>query len=216
MTPMAAPQTTVVHLLRHGEVFNPDGVLYGRLPGYRLSDLGERQAQAAAEWFAGRDITHLVASPLQRAQQTAAPVSAVTGLQIATDDGLIEAANAFEGRRVAGGSGLFRDPKMFRYFLNPLRPSWGEPYARIAARMMAAAATARDLAAGHEAVCVSHQLPIVCAARLARGLRLAHDPRKRQCSLASVTTLTYRGDEIVDVGYQEPASGLPAGHGAGA
>ncbi len=207
---------TTVHLLRHGEVFNPEKVLYGRLPGFRLSELGERQAAAAGEWLATRDVVHLVSSPLQRAQQTTAPLAAATGLEIATDERLIEADNVFEGRRVAGGSGLFRDPKMFRYFVNPWRPSWGEPYAEIADRVLAAARAARDAATGHEAVCVSHQLPIVCAARRSRGQRLPHDPRKRRCSLASVTSLVFDGDVIVDVRYTEPAAALPAGRGAGA
>jgi broad specificity phosphatase PhoE len=206
----------VVHLLRHGEVHNPDGVLYGRLPGFRLSDLGRHQAQAAADWLSRRDITHLVSSPLERARQTAAPLAAATGLHVAVDDDLIEAANEFEGRPVAGGKNLLKDPSHWKYLRNPVRPSWGEPYIEIAARMLAAARRARDGAAGGEAVCVSHQLPIVCARRSAEGLRLFHDPRRRQCSLASVTSLTFDGDTIIGVEYNEPAAALPSGHGAGA
>ena len=207
---------TVVHLLRHGEVFNPDGILYGRLPGYRLSELGVRQAEASAAWLAQRDLAYLVCSPLQRARETAAPLAAAAGLQIAVDDRLIEAGNEFEGRPVAGGKGLLTDPRYWKYFRNPFRPSWGEPYEQIAARVTAAARSARDHADGREAVCVSHQLPIVCAGRRAEGLRLFHDPRKRRCSLASVTSLTFDGDVITRVQYTEPAAGLPAGHGAGA
>ncbi len=205
-----------VHLLRHGEVDNPDRILYGRLPGFRLSELGERQAQAAAEWFAGRDIGYLVSSPLERAQQTAAPLAAASGLPVAIDERLVEAENKLAGRRVAGGKGLFRDPANWKYFVNPLRPSWGEPYAQVAARVLTAARAARDAAGAHEAVCVSHQLPIVAARRRAQGLRLAHDPRKRQCNLASVTSFTFDGDVIVRVDYAEPATALPAGRGAGA
>ncbi len=205
-----------VHLLRHGEVHNPDHVLYGRLPGFRLSELGERQAVAAATWLARRDIAYLVASPLERAQQTAAPLATLTGLDIATDERLIEAANRLEGRRVAGGKGLFSDPANWKFFVNPLRPSWGEPYVEIAARVLAAARAARDRADGREAVCVSHQLPIVSARRSAEGRQLYHDPRKRQCGLASVTSFGFDGDTIVRVDYAEPAADLPAGQGAGA
>jgi broad specificity phosphatase PhoE len=207
---------STVHLLRHGEVHNPGRILYGRLPGFRLSELGERQAGAAAEWFAGRDVGYLVASPLERAQQTAAPIAAVTGLDIAVDDRLIEAANRLEGRAVAGGKGLLSNPANWKYYSNPLRPSWGEPYVEIAARVLAAARAARDAAAGRDAVCVSHQLPIVCARRSAQGLRLYHDPRRRQCALASVTSLTFDGDTVVGVAYAEPAATLPSGHGTGA
>ncbi|GAB2471486.1 histidine phosphatase family protein [Jatrophihabitans fulvus] len=213
------PDLVTVHLLRHGEVHNPEGVLYGRLPGFRLSDLGRRQAVAAAEWLAARPIGYLVASPLQRAQETAAPLAERTGLAIATDERLIEAGNKLEGRPVAGGKNLFRDPRMWWNFRNPLRPSWGEPYTEIADRMLAAARSARAEAVradAPEAVCVSHQLPVVCAARRAQGQRLAHDPRRRRCSLASVTSLVFDGDVVVRVDYHEPAANLPAGHGAGA
>lgn len=207
-----------VHLLRHGEVYNPDGVLYGRLAGFRLSDLGVAQANLAAEFLAAKPIGYLVSSPLERAQQTAGPLAALTGLEIATDDDLIEADNFLQGRRVAGGKGLFKDPSNWKYFRNPIRPSWGEPYEQVATRVLRAAGAARDAVAGtgKDAVCVSHQLPIVAARRKAEGLRLFHDPRKRQCNLASVTSLTFDGDTIVRVDYTEPAATLPAGHGAGA
>src|SRR5690348_10335339 len=102
---------TTVHLLRHGEVFNPLKILYGRLPGYRLSELGVQMAKAAAESLAGRDVTHLVASPLERAQQTAEPFAAQFGLPVGVDENLIESANVFEGKRVSVGDGALRDPR---------------------------------------------------------------------------------------------------------
>ena len=213
-------RVTTVHLLRHGEVHNPDGVLYGRLPGFRLSDLGQAQAKLAAEYLAQRPIGYLVSSPLERAQQTAQPLADALDLAIETDERLVEATNFLEGKQVAGGNGLFRDPTLFKYYRNPFRPSWGEPYAEIATRVLAAARTARDAARAigpdAEAVCVSHQLPIVAARRRAEGKHLFHDPRRRQCSLASVTSLTFDGDAIVRVDYAEPARTLPAGSGAGA
>jgi broad specificity phosphatase PhoE len=208
--------TVTVHLLRHGEVENPDRVLYGRLSGFVLSELGERQAKAAAGWLSRFDIGYLVASPLERAQQTAEPIAAATGLSIATDDRLVEAANHLQGRQVAGGKGLFRDPGNWKYFRNPFRPSWGEPYTDIAARVLSAVYAARDRAGDRDAVCVSHQLPIVCARRCVLGERLFHDPRHRQCALASVTSFTFEGDEIVGLDYHEPAASLPSGSGAGA
>jgi broad specificity phosphatase PhoE len=198
-------ERTVVHLLRHGEVHNPAKVLYGRLPGYRLSTTGEAMALAAAEWFTGKDVTHLVSSPLERAQQTAAPVAEALSLPVEVDERLIEAANAFEGRTLAGGVGVFRAPGNWWKLRNPFRPSWGEPYVEIAARMLAAVEAARDAARGSEAVLVSHQLPIWTVRLHVEGRRYVHDPRRRQCGLASVTSLTYDGDRVTGVGYAEPA-----------
>ncbi|MGA9873570.1 MAG: histidine phosphatase family protein [Rhodococcus sp. (in: high G+C Gram-positive bacteria)] len=196
---------TIVHVLRHGEVHNPKGILYGRLPGFRLSDAGRAQAVAVAEALAGHDITHVVASPLQRAQETAGPIAQAHGLTIAEDDNLIEAGNQFEGLRVAVGDGALRRPRHWWKLRNPLTPSWGEPYLQIAHRMLAAVNAARVAAVGHEAVCVSHQLPVWTLRRFLQGERLWHDPRHRQCSLASLTSLVYEGDTLVDIVYSEPA-----------
>jgi broad specificity phosphatase PhoE len=196
---------TVVHLLRHGEVHNPGKILYGRLPGFRLSDAGIGMAEKAAAWFAGRDVTLLVSSPLERAQQTAAPIAEVLDLPVTIDERLIEAGNAFEGLKVGVGDGALRMPRHWWKLRNPFRPSWGEPYVEIAARMLAAVEAARDTARGHEAVLVSHQLPIWTLRLHLEGRRYVHDPRRRQCGLASVTSVTYDGDRMDSVSYAEPA-----------
>jgi len=198
-------EVTVVHLLRHGEVHNPGGVLYGRLPGFRLSTAGEGMARRAAEWFAGHDVVHLVSSPLERARQTAQPLADAFALPVEIDERIIEAGNAFEGMAVAGGAGVFRAPRNWPKLRNPFRPSWGEPYVEIAARMIRAVEAARDAARGHEAVLVSHQLPIWTTRLHVEGRRFAHDPRRRQCALASVTSLSYEGDRLLGVDYAEPA-----------
>ncbi|HXV94065.1 MAG TPA: histidine phosphatase family protein [Pseudonocardia sp.] len=206
--------TTRVHLLRHGEVYNPAGVLYGRLPGYHLSERGRVMAVRIAETVGGRDITHVASSPLERARETAAPAAEALGLQVVIDDRLIEAGNVFEGLTFGVGDGALRRPEHWRHLRNPFRPSWGEAYTAIAARMLAALAAARDAATGHEALCVSHQLPIWTVRSAVEGRRLWHDPRKRQCSVASLTTFTYEGDDVVSVAYSEPAADLlPAGAG---
>ncbi len=199
---------TSVHLLRHGEVHNPAGILYGRLPDFHLSDLGVRMAERVAKAVADRDITHVAASPLERAQETAAPIADVLGLPVATDERLLEAENVFEGRPFGPGDGALRRPSTWRYLYNPFRPSWGEPYRQIVVRMLAAMHDARAAADGHEALLVSHQLPIWTVRSFVEGRRLYHDPRRRTCTLASLTTFTYRGDEIIAVGYSEPVADL--------
>lgn len=196
---------TIVHMMRHGEVHNPDGILYGRLPGFRLSETGRSQARKVADTLADHDITAVFASPLQRAQETATPIAAAHDLTIVTNDELIEADNVFEGLKVSVGDGALRKPRHWPKLRDPFTPSWGEPYIQLAHRMLAAASQARDAARGHEAICVSHQLPVYTLRRFLEGQRLWHDPRKRQCSLASLTSLIYDDDALVDIIYSEPA-----------
>jgi len=204
----------VVHLVRHGEVYNPDAVLYGRLPGFGLSQRGIEQAELAARFLAERDIGYIVSSPLERAQQTAQPLARKLGLPVAIDERLIEAGNYLEGKQVVDAQGLLTDPSNWKYLRNPLRPSWGEPYLEIAQRVLAATRDARDAADGHDAVCVSHQLPIWVARRYVEGKRLFHDPRRRQCALGSVTSFTFVGDVVVRVDYVEPAGSTSGVAGA--
>ncbi|MFC4529840.1 histidine phosphatase family protein [Sphaerisporangium dianthi] len=203
-------ESTVVHLLRHGEVHNPQGLLYGRLPGYHLSENGRSMAEVVAKALAGRDIVALCSSPLERAQETAAPIAQTLDLPVQTDERLIEADNIFQGHAVGG---MFRAPRNLRHMWNPARPSWGEPYVEIVRRMRAAIDAARSRARGHEVVMVSHQLPIWVIRLAAEGRRLWHDPRRRQCALASLTSFTFEGDRLASVGYSEPAGALvkPAG-----
>ena len=200
-----APTRTVVHLLRHGDVHNPDGILYGRLSGYRLSEWGRDQADVVAKALADADLAVVLASPLQRAQETATPVATAHGLDIRTDDRLIEAGNSFEGLNVGVGDGALRMPRYWWRLRDPFTPSWGEPYRAIADRMLAVVHDARELAAGREALCVSHQLPIWTLRRFVEGRHLWHDPRRRQCALASLTSLVFDGAALVQLRYTEPA-----------
>ncbi len=205
---MSPTSETTVHLLRHGEVHNPDGVLYGRRDGFHLSDLGVRMAERIGESLGQRDITHLRVSPLERAQETARPLAAARGLEIVTDDRVIESTNVFEGKRFGVGDGALRRPSAWRHLWNPFKPSWGEPYKELAARMMEAVHDARDAARGHEAVIVSHQLPIWTTRLFVEKRSYLHDPRKRQCTLCSLTSLHFVGDRLTQVSYSEPAGDL--------
>ena len=206
---------TTIHFLRHGEVHNPDRILYGRLPHFRLSADGIAMAHAAAEVLRHRDVHEVVSSPLQRAQETAAPIAEALGLAITTDERLLEATNVFEGA-AALEDGAWKAPKNWRHLRNPLSPSWGEPYDEIARRMLAVAHDVRDRVVGHEAVCVSHQLPIWTLRRSVEGRRLWHRPDRRQCGLASLTSLVFDGDHLQQVTYSEPAGAAGRRPGVGA
>lgn len=201
-----------LHLVRHGEVHNPERVLYGRLPHYRLSEDGRRMARAAADHIAelDRPVTSLRCSPLQRAQESAEPFAEVFGLEPVIDERIIEPTNVFEGRRM---SRALRDPRSWWHLRRPSTPSWGEPYVAIAERVEAAMNAAWHETDTGDIVFVSHQAPIWITHLHVAGLRLQHDPRTRRCALSSVTSFERVGDVWREVGYVEPA---PAGIDLGA
>jgi broad specificity phosphatase PhoE len=189
-----------VHLIRHGQVENPKGVIYGRLPGYHLSERGVRQARAAAEHLSGADLATIWASPLERAQETAAEIARPHGIEIVTDDRLIESGNTFEGvgRTVWH---LFSNPAHWWRFRNPLKPSWGESFAEIRVRIMSAVTEASAGAEGREIAIVSHQTPVMVA-RLALAKRrvppwLAGAP----CATGSVSTLVLEDGAVLSASY---------------
>ena len=201
--------TRAVHVLRHGEVENPEKILYGRQPGWRLSTRGQEMAQAVAEWSQDLNLGAIHASPLQRAQETASPIAAKHKLEINADERLIEAGNIFEGKKFELGSGVLRHPASWWHLRNPAKPSWGEPYSDQIERMLAAIFSARDAANGKDALVVSHQLPIWILRSALEGRRLMHDPRKRICTLASVTSLHLDDEGMISgVTYSEPAKHL--------
>lgn len=200
---------TLIHLVRHGEVHNPDGILYGRLPGFGLSDLGKRMAAAASKELAGHDIRALYASPLQRAQESAEPWAADFRLEVRTDERLIEPTNKFEGGKNGFGPGAFLKPRVWPWVVNPWRPSWGEPYKQVTARMLSAIGDAWRGNDG-EVVMVSHQMPIVMVQRSVAGLPPMHDPRARRCHLSSITTLRHEDGGFAEVGYRDVSSELLA------
>ena len=198
-----------IHFVRHGEVHNPEKILYGLQPGWRLSDRGNEMAAVIGEWSAKFDLGAIHSSPLQRAQETVAPIIAKHKLSLATDKNLIEASNIFEGKKFELGSGVLRHPSSWRYLYNPWKPSWGEPYDQLISRMLKGLFAARDAAGGKDAICVSHQLPIWILRSAVEGRRLLHDPRKRECTLASVTAFELDNEGMISsVSYSEPAKHL--------
>jgi broad specificity phosphatase PhoE len=200
---------TSVHVVRHGEVENPKKILYGRQSGWFLSKRGEEMAKTLGEWARPLNIGAVHASPLERAQQTAKPMADVHGLTIKTDERLIEAANVFEGKPFGVGDGVLKQPSAWPKLWNPWKPSWGEPYVEQVNRMLAAVFSARDAANGRDAIVVSHQLPIWILRSAIEGRRFLHDPRKRICTLASVTSIHFDDEGMISgLSYSEPARHL--------
>jgi broad specificity phosphatase PhoE len=206
---MLSAMSTTVHVARHGEVENPQKILYGRQPGWRLSARGQEMAKTLGEWSKSINLGALHVSPLQRAQETAAPIAAAHGIEITTDERLIEAANIFEGKSFEPGSGILKHPSAWRHLYNPWKPSWGEPYEEQINRMLAAIFAANKAATGKDAIVVSHQLPIWILRSAIEGRSLLHDPRKRICTLASVTSVHFDDEGVISgISYSEPAGHL--------
>ncbi len=191
------------HLIRHGEVDNPDGVLYGRLPGYHLSARGVEMAHAAARTLSasGRQVDHIFASPLERTVETADSFASEFNLDVGRRPGLIEASSLLEGGRYTANLSILKHPGVWRYLVNPFRPSWGEAYSHVADRMLIELEAARQLPGSGDVVLISHQLPIWIAHRSASGRPLVHDPRKRRCGLASITSFEWTNERLQEVHY---------------
>ena len=198
-----------IHLVRHGEVHNPGGVLYGRLPHFRLSERGHEMAALAAEALKtnGVKIGAIYTSPLLRTQESAAHIEKLYGLDAKTDERLIEPYNIFEGRKLSARTIAIR-PHLVYHLRNPYSPSWGESYVSIVARMVEAMNELAAKTEGGDLVIVTHQLPIWITYRHLAGLKLAHNPQKRRCSLSSITTFEVTEGGLVEVGYLDPAANL--------
>lgn len=180
-------------------------MLYGRLPGYGLSEAGRRMARQAAEWVQSMDrpVAALWSSPLQRTRESAEPFTEIFGLEPRIDDRIIEPTNVFEGRRMVRA---LLNPWNWRHLRKPALPSWGEPYADVVARMNAAMTEAWESADSGDVVMVSHQLPIWITHLAVAGLPTQHDPRRRRCALSSVTSFEMVDNKWTEVAYAEPAA----------
>ncbi|MBD3940350.1 histidine phosphatase family protein [Microbacterium sp. NEAU-LLC] len=194
-----------LHLVRHGEVHNPARVLYGRLPGYRLSADGRRMARQAAEYVKAleRPVSVLISSPLQRTQESAEPFTELFGIEPVIDERVIEPTNVFEGKRMARA---LVNPWNWRHLRKPALPSWGEPYADVVGRMNKAMTEAWESVDAGDVVIVSHQLPIWITHLAVTGQPLRHDPRARRCTLSSVTSFEMVDGKWTETAYAEPAS----------
>jgi broad specificity phosphatase PhoE len=195
---------TVVHLIRHGVVHNPDNIRYGRAPGFHLSELGRTQAKAAGRRLRqlGQPVTTLVASPLERAVETAEIIAAELGTTVTTtDERVTEAGNQLAGlHRYA-----VLHPAQWRRLYNPFRPSWGEPFKDIAARMRAVIMDLRDAHAGQASAIVSHQACVWLAREAFERPSGVPWLARVRCAQASITTLCFESDRYVGHTYWAPS-----------
>jgi len=197
--------STVIHLVRHGEVANPGNVRYGQLTGFVLSRKGEAQARTSGARLRqlGIPVAALVSSPLDRALQTATLLQIELGVAtIELDDRLIEARSRFDGERRTAPA----YPWNWRYLLDPFKPSWAEPFADIGHRMRAAITALSRSHPGQHVVVVSHQSPIWLARHVIAQRRGPPWLSRMRCAHASITSLELDGDRYLGETYWAPTS----------
>lgn len=154
---MTQISATTLYLVRHGEVYNPEGIIYGRLPGFGLSERGRRQIARAAEALGSHGpFAALYASPLQRAQESAAILSARFDLAVATEERIVETnIGSFQGRH-------FEDLPRPYITEKGAHPEL-ESAALMRGRLLDWAATIRARHPGERIIAVSHRDPIIVA-----------------------------------------------------
>ena len=213
---------TTIHLIRHGEVYNPEHVLYERLPDFPLSKRGVRMAQATARYVASHPgISQSVAvfsSPLDRTRETAGEILKALNsvreerqqpaLELTCDQRIIEAGNEFRGKRIGHGEGALWRPQNLRLIRNLYMPTWGESYEHIGARMSDFVYEKVDQFAGQQVIAVSHESPIWSFRHLMETGHAAHWMFLRKTALASVTSFTFDSDthELIGIAYADPAA----------
>ncbi len=153
---------TVLHLVRHGQVDNPQKIVYGRQRGWRLSDRGRFEAEAVAKHLGARPVARVYTSPLERAVQTATVVAAASGSEVEPREDLTEAllCAPWEGkswRDVRSG----RAKEWARYLFRPLEVcDVPEDLRALAERMAGALRSIATAHPGQQVVAVSHGDPL--------------------------------------------------------
>ncbi len=196
----------LVHLVRHGEVLNPDHLVYARLDGFVLSELGRTQAAATARYLATAPVSVVLSSPLERAVATATAIAAPHGVEVATVADLTEwrLGDRWSGHPWDALPTLFPG-ELEAYLEDPSEiPSNPEPLSSLADRWTSVVRSAVAAEPGGDIVVVAHQDPVEAGRRrlTGRGFARFHEAKPTH---ASVTTLDPRGEPWTEVGYWEPA-----------
>lgn len=190
-----------VFFVRHGEVENPDRVVYADMPGFGLSQRGRAEAGAAAEFLAGVSVTAIYASPLERAQETAGIVAAACEVPVRTRDDLTEWLLARRWKGVTWEDLPAAFPgELEAYLEHPTDlPFAEESIPDLGGRVAAAAIQLAAAHPGERIVLVSHQDPIQAGRLVLRGLPLTdlHLNRPGHCDVLTLEP----GDPWQEIGY---------------
>jgi broad specificity phosphatase PhoE len=147
---------TTIYLVRHGEVNNPDGIIYGRLSNFGLTQNGKNQSEKTAEFLADKHIDAIYSSPLKRTKQTAEILQKKLDIpEIYYSDQILEVRTSYEGGKFSK-----LDKLQSEVYLKPLDPS-DETLEQIAQRMMIFLHGVINKNEGKHVVIVTHGDPIM-------------------------------------------------------
>ena len=213
---------TTIHFVRHGKVENPGHLLYERLPGFHLSEVGVRMAQATAHYIAVNPrlntVSAIYSSPLERTRETAGEILTALNevretrgeepLELTTDERIIEARNEFRGTRIGYGEGALWKNGNWKLVRNLWKPSWGESYQSTAHRVQAFALEKVGEHPGEQIIVVSHESPIWSYRHMLETGHPEHNMLLRHTALASFTSITCDGDtrKVLSIAYVDPAA----------
>jgi broad specificity phosphatase PhoE len=198
-----APASTRLHLVRHCDVRNPEGVLYGHLPDFPLSEKGVRQAHALGRYFASSMARQIYSSPLERARQTAEIIASYLPVPITYTDDLIETRFGLYLQGVPPKQVPWRRPLWLIHMVWPGLLGNDESVAALAARVRRPLLRLLADHPGEGGICVSHGDPI-------QGFWVAAQRRPRyalhrlQCAKGGLLQLDYEGEELNHLAYLSP------------
>jgi len=191
--PTKPSAATTILLVRHGQTPTTGKVLPGRASGLHLADEGLEQAEIAAERIGALGkIAAVYSSPLERARETAAPISRALGLRTRVDRGLFECDfGDWTGKELSKLMKLpewqtvQRAPSTFRF-------PGGESFTEMQTRMVSTLDRLRAQHPGGTIVCVSHADTIKAAVAHALGTHIDLFQRI-VISPASVSAISWHG-----------------------
>jgi broad specificity phosphatase PhoE len=195
---------TPVYLVRHCDVENPAGVLYGHLPGFGLSARGVRQAHALGRFFAATQVRQIYTSPLERAQQTAHIIASyLDGVAVTTTPELVEAQFGRYLQGVKPRDVVWRRPLWLVHMIRPGLLRRDETVPQMAARVREPIDRLLRDQPGAGGICVSHGDPIQAYWVEAEG-RSPFALHRLQCAKGGMLELEYEADRLVAKTYRPP------------
>jgi broad specificity phosphatase PhoE len=160
--------------VRHAAVWNPQGVVYARLPGFHLSESGRAEAEQLSRDLSSVGVASIQASPLERAVQTARILAEPHGLDVVVDERLLEWSFWSHWEGLPWTRIRERDPELLEGYASDPASAWPQdPLEAAGERVLAWAADAERAFPEGLVLGVTHEAPLLAAYLLGSGRNLA-------------------------------------------